>query len=240
MKVVEAIASKGIGLTRAEIAATSDIAEGGSLTKIIINLEACGFIRRYLTYGKKERDRLHQLIDPFVYFHLHFARKLATYSENYWLNFSTTPAHNVWSGYAFEQLCLLHVPQIKSGLGISGVLTEVYAWRAKPEENPAADNTTTKNTDTLAHNKKPRGAQVDLVLDRADNIINLCEMKFANDSYTITAAYSEVLRHKRSRFLAQTRTRKSAQTTLITTYGLAHNAYAAEIPFQVTLDTLFA
>jgi predicted AAA+ superfamily ATPase len=219
IKVVEALAQKGKGLTREEIINATKIAEGGGFTNILEELMYCGFVRRYLAFGKKERDRLYQLIDPFTFFHLRFYGKREAYSENFWLQFSVTPAYAAWIGYAFEQVCFLHVPQIKQRLGISGVLTEVFSWRSSAT--------------------KP-GAQIDLILDRSDKVINLCEIKFVSGQFEIDKDYSENLRHKRSAFASETRTRKAAHTTMITTYGLRRNAYAAEIPFEVMLDDLFA
>lgn len=216
--VIEALASKNQGLLRGEAAAASGLPNGGGLTRVLDELVACGFIRAYLGFGKKSRDKLYQLIDPFTYFHLRFNEKRGRYSEQYWMQFSVTPAHSAWSGYAFEQLCLLHIPQIKASLGIGGVLTEVSSWRSR-HASP--------------------GAQIDLVIERSDRIINLCEAKFAADEFTVDKAYAQALRHKRSAFINETGTRKAAHTTLISTFGLRRNEYSNEIPFQLDLDGLF-
>jgi len=218
IKVVEALASKRMGLSRAEIASVSGIKGGGTFTKVLDDLVLCGFVNEYMAFGKKTRDRLYQLIDPFTLFHLTFADKQKRVTENYWLHYSTTPAHSAWSGYAFELVCLLHVPQIKKSLGISGIMTEASSWRSK-SASP--------------------GAQIDLVLDRSDKIVNLCEMKFASDEYAINKAYNMKLREKRTAFINETGTRKAAHTTLVTTYGLKRNEYSAEIPFQLTMSDLF-
>jgi hypothetical protein len=218
IKVVEALARKGRGLTREEILDITKTTEGGGLTNILEELMYCGFVRRYLAFGKKERQRLYQLIDPFTFFHLRFQGKREAYSENFWLQFSVTPAHAAWGGYAFEQVCLLHVPQIKKRLGIAGVLTEVFSCRSAAS--------------------KP-GAQIDLILDRSDRVINLCEIKFVSGKFEVDKKYAETLRHKRDAFASETHTCKAAHTTMITTYGLKRNTYAAEIPFEVTLDDLF-
>ena len=218
IRVVEALAAKNSGKTRDEIANASGMTNGGGLTKILDELKVSGFIREYLAYGKKKRDRLYQLIDPFTLFCLRFGPKRDAYSIDFWLRFCTTPAHASWAGYAFEILCLMHIPQIRKALGISGVLTGIYSWRS------------------ISHDP---GAQIDLVIERGDNVINLCEMKYASSEYTIDKEYDKNLRNKRSAFLNETGTRKAAQTTMITTYGLKKNAYQAGIPFEVTLDDLF-
>jgi len=217
--IIEALAAKNYGKTRDEVAKATGISEGGGLSKALNELITSGFVREYYAYGKKKKDRLYQLIDPFTLFCLRFNKKRVTYSSDFWLRFCTTPAHSAWIGYAFEILCLLHIPQIRTALGISGVLTEVYSWRSK------------------AHDP---GAQIDLVIERGDNVINLCEIKYSSSEYMVSKAIDMSLRNKRAAFIAETRTRKSAHTTMITTYGLKKNAYQAGIPFEVTLDDLFS
>ena len=218
IRVIEALAARNAGKTREEISAASGISEGGGLTKILEELKTSGFVREYLSYGRQKRDRLYQLADPFTLFYLRFRKKRNTYSTDFWLRFCTTSAHASWSGYAFEILCLLHIPQIRKALGISGVLTEVYSWKSK-ESDP--------------------GAQIDLVIDRGDGVVNLCEMKYASSEYAIDKEYDRNLRNKRAAFLAETRTRKAAHTTMATTFGLKKNMYQAGVLFEVTLDELF-
>jgi hypothetical protein len=218
IKVIEALASKRKGLLREEISEKAKIKGGGTLTKVLADLVCCGFVQEYLAFGKQKRDRIFQLIDPFTFFHLTFAEKQKRFAENFWLHYSTTPAHSAWSGYAFELACLLHMPQIKNSLGISGVLTEASSWRSR---------------------SAACGAQIDLVLDRSDKIINLCEMKFASAEYTVDKSYSRKLREQRTAFLSETGTRKAAHTTLVTTFGLMQNKYSAEILFQLTMNCLF-
>ena len=218
IRVIEALAAKNYGKTREEIIAATGLSEGGGLSKILSELTTSGFIREYRAYGKKTRDRLYQLIDPFTLFSLRFGAKRAAFSTDFWLRYCTTPAHAAWAGYAFEILCLLHIPQIRKALGISGVLTEIYAWKSKTSSP---------------------GAQIDLVIERGDQVINLCEIKFSSTEYTINKAYDQNLRHKRSAFLTETKTRKAAHTTMITTYGLRKNTYQAGIPFEIILDDLF-
>ncbi|MDR1013798.1 MAG: AAA family ATPase [Coriobacteriales bacterium] len=218
VRIVEALATNGKGLMRKEIARQTGLPNSGRLTELLQELIQCGFVREYLYFGQRKRDRLYQLIDPFSIFHLRFAAKQRAYTSDYWLHFSTTPAHGAWSGFAFERVCLWHVPQIKHALGISGVHTEVSAWRSR-----SADP----------------GAQIDLVIDRADSVINLCEAKYASGAYGIDKTESQRLREKRGAFMAETGTRKLAHITMITTFGLKRNAYAGEILFQLTLDDLF-
>ena len=218
IRVIEALAAKNAGKVREEISAASGISEGGGLSKILDELKAGGFVREYLSYGKKKRDRIYQLVDPFTLFYLRFGKKRSTHSTDFWLRFCTTSTHASWSGYAFEILCLLHLSQIRKALGISGVLTEIYSWRSKVHEP---------------------GAQIDLVIDRGDGVINLCEMKYASSEYAIDKDYDQNLRNKRAAFSFETRTRKAAHTTMITSYGLRKNMYQAGVFFEATLDDLF-
>jgi len=216
--VIETLADKGIGLSRSDIIETTKIADGGSLTKILNDLVTSGFIRKYVGYGKKERDSIYQLIDFFSLFDMKFRRKREEFNENYWLGFSSTHAYSIWSGFSFEKLCLVHQNQIRKKLGISGVLTSLFSWIGKHED---------------------KKVQIDLIIDRNDNVINLCEMKFSSGEYSVSKEYSAELRRKKSAFSYSTKTRKALVTTMVTTFGLVKNAYGMEITSQVTLDDLF-
>jgi len=218
IRVIEALAMKGIGLSRTEIVSGAKIADGGTLTKILKDLSISGFIREYNAFGQKKRDSLYQLIDPFSLFDIRFREKRNDYSSDYWLRFSSTPAYYTWSGLSYEKLCLLHLPQIRKKLGIAGVLTSVFSWRGEHDGV---------------------GAQVDLIIDRNDNIINLCEVKFSSGQYQIDKKDYESIRNKKTAFAHSTRTRKYIQTTMITTFGLKKNNYSAEIVSEVTLDDFF-
>ena len=139
----------------------------------------------------------------------------------YWSAQLGTPAYNTWTGLAFERVCLWHVPQIKQALGIAGVLSQVYSWTYRPAK------------------KEEKGAQIDLLIDRKDQVINLCEMKFSDDEFQMTAKEEERLRQRRSVFSTVTKTRKAVHITLVTTYGLKRTAYADIIQQVVTMEDLF-
>jgi len=216
--VIEAIASKGVGLTRNEIVKSANISDGGSLTRILKDLALSGFIRNYKGYGKTKRDSIYQLIDFFSMFDIKFRNRKNEFTKDFWLSFSSTLPYKVWSGYCYEKVCLLHIEKLREKLGISGVLTSAYAWRDTSEEG---------------------GAQVDLVIDRNDGLINLCEIKFSSEEYTITKSDYDSFRRKRSIFVNSTKTKKAVQTTLITTFGIKRNTYSSEIVSEVTMDDLF-
>ena len=213
--VVRALATKGVGLTRDEVSRASGVANGGTLTNTLEELAACGFVRSYHAFGKRSSGRLFQLIDPFTLFYLRFVEGAT--DERFWAVNCQSPRVNAWRGYAFELLCLLHVRQIRQSLGIEVISADVSSWRASGDV----------------------GAQVDLVIDRADGLINLCEIKWSRTEYAITKAYDAALRAKVQAFLDETHTRKAPQLTVITPYGLKSNAYSGNVQAQVTADALF-
>jgi AAA+ ATPase superfamily predicted ATPase len=216
--VVKALASKNKGLTRDEVAKLSKINKGGTLSSILNELELSGFIRAYKPFGKKQRGRLYQLIDPFSLFYLNFMDGSGPADESFWIHTLATASRNAWSGYAFEQVCLWHTAEIKDALGISGMASDVSGWRSE-RESP--------------------GMQVDLVLDRSDGVINLCEMKYSMDEYVINKKYSTELRNRRAAFIRETKTRKAVHLTFVTVYGLLGNEYAQDVQSEVTADMLF-
>lgn len=218
IKVVETLSKKNKGLTRNEIITATKLCTNGGLSNILKNLENCGFIRSYTSFGKKERNKLYQLTDFFTLFYFKFIKANKFNDDNIWVNTINTPQHNSWAGYSFEMLCLNHIKQIKTALGISGVQTSASSWI----------DTTTEN-----------GAQIDLIIDRKDQIINLCEMKFSTDEYEITKHYDTILRQKKSIFMSKTKTRKAIHTTMVTTFGLKQNIYRNSIQSEVTLADLF-
>lgn len=215
--IVKAIATKNKGLTREEIVTHTKLSNGGTLTDILFELEKSGFIRRYNAFGKKSRDSLYQLSDFFSLFHLKFIEPKKGEKDN-WTKMIDHPKYRAWSGYAFEQVCLAHTHKIKDALGISGVQTETAAWKSEPTKN---------------------GAQIDLVIDRRDHIINLCEMKFSMSTFNIDRKYDEVLRHKKALFKEETKTKKALHTTMITTFGLRENQYSGNVANDFKMDVLF-
>ncbi len=219
IKVVEALSKKTMGQTRDELIATAKLSDGGRLTKILEDLEQCGFIRSYQAFGKKTKDQLYQLVDFFSLFHLNFIKGNKTNDEHFWTNFIDNAKRRAWSGYAFEQVCLAHVRQIKAKLGIAGVLTNVASWHSR---------------------HKKQGAQIDLLIDRNDNVINLCEMKYAGAPFVIDKKYDMALRNKRAAFVAETKTRKTIHLTMATTFGLRRNEYSGSIQSEITAEDLFA
>lgn len=217
--IVRTLAQKSKGLTRDEIITGSGLANAGSATRLLEELETSGFIRKYVPFGKKMRNSLYQLTDFYSLFYLKFIENSRLMEQNNWLSMIDSPKWRAWSGYAFEQVCMHHVQQLKMALGISGVQTEVSSWRS--------------STST-------QGAQVDLVIDRRDQVINLCEMKFSINPFTIDKSYAADLQNKIGTFRSETGTRKSVFLTMVTTYGLLQNSYsAALVQNDLSMDILF-
>jgi len=217
-KIVAALAKKGKGLTRQEIQQESKLPTGGSLTRLLDELEESGFIRKYVPFNKKSRNSLYQLCDFFSLFHIKFIKGQKTFDKNHWMKLIYNPKHRSWSGYAFEQVCMAHIPQIKKALGISGVDTKTSSWRSAQVKD---------------------GAQVDLVIERRDNVINLCEMKFSINAYAIDKKYDAELRNKTAAFKTETKTKKSVFLTTLTTFGLKQNAYSGNVQNDLKMDVLF-
>ncbi|GHT78516.1 ATPase AAA [Bacteroidia bacterium] len=217
VKVVSALAKKTKGLTREEIIAETSL-QGGGLTTILDELEQCDFIRSYQAFSKKKKSALFQLTDFFSLFHFKFMTKNEYKDEQFWTNSLHTPLQNTWAGYAFEMLVLQHINEVKRALGISGVQSAVSSWRSE-NSSPAA--------------------QIDLLIDRKDGIIDLCEIKFSKNQFVIDKDYEKNLRNKISAFISENKTRKAIHILMITTYGTAKNKYYDIVQKEVVLNDLF-
>ena len=221
ISVVHALAEHREGLTAKQL---YDITrcDRGVLSKVIRNLERCDFILGYQHFGHKSRDVIYRLIDFYTIFYYRFIDKDRSQDEHWWSNHSASPRINNWQGFSFELLCLLHLNQIKRALGIAAVGTEASAWR----------QVASKEQDS-------HGAQIDLIISRADRIIHLCEMKFSSGPYHLTTQESDRLRERASIFQAATKTNHSIVHTYVTTFGVANPESWDIIHSQVTMDDLF-
>ncbi len=221
IKVVEALSTKRIGLTRSEIVKLTGLKSNGDLTLILKNLVLSGFVRAFSFYGKKKKDTLYQLCDYYTAFYLRYIKGNYGKDEHFWSNSTDSPARRTWEGLTFEQVCKDHMFAIKNKLGISGILSEASSWFSKP----AGENVP--------------GAQIDLLIERRDRVVTICEIKFSNGSYTITKEYDLALRNKVEAFKSLTGCKDSVQLVMITTYGVASNEYSGVIQNQIVMDDLF-
>jgi AAA+ ATPase superfamily predicted ATPase len=205
--VVTALSSTWKGLNRSEIIKQTNVKDGGGLTNILQELEQSGFITSYVPFNKKKKDTLFRLTDNYSLFYLKFIQPLAKNQSNSWQTLSQTQSWKSWSSYAFENICLQHINEIKIKLGISGVHTNQFSFFAKATETQ-------------------KGTQIDLLIDRQDNAINLCEVKFYNDEFVVSKSYAENLQQKKRTFQQLSKTKKQIFITLITTYGLKQNSHS--------------
>ena len=222
LKIVEALSTVNKGITRDEISNITGIASSGDLTRKLAELENCGFIRKYVPFGYKQKNCLYQLIDNYTLFYYKFLRDNVQ-NENYWKEQSNTPVVRTWSGIAFERVCFEHIAQIKAALGIAGVYTEINAWQCSKDEE-----------------KGILGSQIDLLIVRKDQVINVCEMKYSETDYVVDAKFDKDQKRKISDFIKKTGTKYAIHPTLITTYGVEENAYSGEIQAIITAEALFA
>ncbi len=220
IKIIELLGNKKVGMTREEIIADG-ISDNGKLTDLLKDLEQCGFIRKYASYGYDSNHAIFQLIDNYTLFYYKFIKENLKKDERFWSHNIGKPVYNSWCGLAFERLCLLHVNQIKQALGITGVVSGVCSWRAE-------------------RNKELPGAQIDLILDRDDNVIDLCEMKFTRERFLVTADYYEKLLNKRARFLEVAEKSKGVHLILVSAQDAVRNSYSDEFQKIISLDALFA
>ena len=220
LKIIAALGGKKLGMTRDEISRATGLASSGPLSGLLEALEQCGFIRKYNILGRK-KQAIYQLIDCFSLFHLRFLKEIDGLDEHWWSLSVASPQQANWRGLAFERLCLQHIPQLKKKLGISGVLTNVHSWTHAPD---------------AVH---PQGAQIDLLLDRADGVINVCEMKYCTGAYALTKKDAEALDNRIEMLRSITGTDKAIHLTMVTARGIVQNDYADSIQSQIVLDDLF-
>jgi len=218
-RVVELIATKSTGLSREEIADSLNLSKGGNLTEVLDNLISCDFIREYKAFGNKRKGSLFQLTDLFTLFYIKQVKGNSIEDGDYWATHIDSPSHRAWSGYAFEQVCLHHISQIKAAIGIAGVASEISSW--------------------LGMENGKKIGQIDLVIDRRDDTINLCEMKYSTKKYDITPSYMERLIERKETFRKITKTPKALHLTMVTLNGVVHNAQWNDIQNEVTAEQLF-
>ncbi|MCB0579677.1 MAG: AAA family ATPase [Phaeodactylibacter sp.] len=219
--IIRALATSRQGLTRQKTLQLSDLPEGGNTTKVLQELEQSGFISSYFPFGKKKKGKLYRLTDEYSLFYLQFMEDKSHEGSQTWHHLSQTQAYKTWSGYAFENICLKHIPQVKKALGIAGVYSKSSSFVKKGTE-------------------EEKGIQIDLLIDRNDKVINLVEIKYYNAELSLSAEYAQALREKIRIFQEATNTRKHIMLTLITAFGLKANKHSLGLIDQVLgLDDLF-
>jgi len=222
VSVVKVLSKKWKGLTRKEIVERTKLSNGGGLTQILTELSSSSFIMEIIPFGKKKKDTLYRLVDEYSLFYLSFIEGKRAGKKDIWLQNARENNYKIWRGYAFENICIKHVEAIKRALGIGSVQTDVSSFRS-------------------LSNEIGEGIQIDMLIDRNDQSINLCEMKFYNDSLTLTKETAAKLRTRRSRFQQITKTKKTLFNTIITTFGINANQYSlGQVDHSITMDELFS
>ena len=222
IRIIKTLGCKKVGMTREELISASGIPNSGNLSKKLEELESCGFIRKYTSYGKKSKAAVYQLIDHFTLFYYQFMEKGVT-DPNFWSGQINTSKINSWQGLAYERVVLRHIFQIKKKLGISGIHSEEFSWYSAPDKD-----------------KGLPGTQIDLLIARKDRVINLCEAKYSSSEYMVTKKDDENMRRKIAVFAQVTGTRDAIFPILITNVGVIDNSYAMNFQAVIISDDLFA
>ena len=231
LAIINALSSARKGMTRIQLIDKSKLQNNGNLSLLLRELETCEFIRSYQPFGKEKKEQMYQLTDQFTLFYFHFMKDKGHFGKSHWMQKTGTPEYAAWSGYAFETVCLHHLPQLTAALGISGIYHTPCSWTYRPSgavaQNAEAD-------EDLKH-----GAQIDLLIDRSDKSISVCEMKYAASEYEITKAYADHVEQRLRIFRKVTNTKKSFSIVYVTPFGLRNNMYARKVSRQLTADDLF-
>lgn len=218
--IVRLLYSRNAGYTRKEITEKLAVTDGGTLSKHLNALLSSDFVVKYVPFGYSKRDEHYKLVDPFCLFYLHFVQGQTRSNERFWQQNVTAQPVVTWRGFAFENVCFNHVSQVKSALGVSGVISSSSAWSKKGDDE--------------------EGMQIDLLIQRADNVVNMCEMKFTSEDYSVDKKYYRTLLSRSERVREMVSPKVSVHSTLITTFGLKHNEYSGAFSNVVTMDDLFS
>lgn len=227
MKVIKALASKNSGLTREEILKAVGKVSGETTSVVLHELDEAGFIMRFQSIHKKNRGDIYRLMDEFSLFHCRWLESIQSQSllgnpVDYWLRQTQTQPFAIWSGYAFENICLKHASLLKKKLGFAAVNCKIGPFY------------------THLPGEESEGAQIDLVFERADGVTTLVEMKYRPDLFTVTKIERLNLERKVRVYTESTRTKQYVNVALVTPYGVKPNEHSQSIVSgEVTLVDLF-
>lgn len=219
-RIVELLSTKHAGFTRQEILQKTGIDDSGLATKMLKALEVSDFILKYVPFGTGKRNETYKLTDPFCLFYQHWVVGQDKVNPDFWMLSQQSQSVTSWRGIAFEEVCFSHIQQIKAALGISGVSSTQSAW-------------------ALHGDDEKEGTQIDLLISRKDNVINMCEMKFCGDDFKVTKAYERKLAHRQIVLSEMISRRTVIHPVLITTYGLTYNEYSGSFLHTIIMDDLF-
>lgn len=216
--IVRLLGRQKTGMTRDAIVRKLGTVSGGALSACLNELVQCGFLRCYNSIDKAKSGGVYQLIDPYCLFYFEFIESWTGSDPNHWSKNLVSPRTNGWRGRAFERVCFWHVPQIKQRLGISGIEANVYSWRGKADDS---------------------AAQIDMLIDRADGLVDICEIKYSAEPYEMTKEENEKILHRCLVFQKNGHARRAIRTILIASAGLKPGKYSGNITSVVSGDDLF-
>lgn len=217
--IVEFLSTKSTGYTRKEIAQKLKTSNSGALGDLLNSLIISDFVITYTSLGDSKRNEKYKLIDPFCLFYLRFVKNHELLDEDFFSNNVNSQSIASWRGYSFENVCFNHIKQIKYALGISGVSTKQYAWSI--------------------HEENGEGAQIDLIIERKDNIVNMCEMKFYSDEFVVDKNYDRILRNRIELLRKYIPKKCGIHSIIVTTFGVKDNEYKWDFQNSLTIDDLF-
>lgn len=217
--IVQLLYTRNSGYTRKEITEKLKITDGGRLSRNLNALISSDFIVKYVPFGFGKREEHYKLVDPFCIFYLHFISNQKKVNEKFWQQNVTSGPVTIWRGFAFENVCFNHIDQIKRALGISGVISENSAWSKRSDDET--------------------GTQIDLLISRNDNVINMCEIKYYGGEFFVNKDYYQVLLRRQTILAEHVSPKVAIHSTLITTFGLTDNEYSGAFTNVIVLDDLF-
>ncbi len=219
-RIVKFLSTRRSGYTQEQIARKTGISQGGTLSNMLKALIASEFVMKYVPFGFSKREEHYKLMDPFCIFYLCYVHENVGYTTSFWQENQTSQSIVSWRGFAFEEVCLLHTDQIKQALGILGVSSRQSSWALRGDDDKD-------------------GAQIDLLIERADHVINMCEMKFYGEEFTVNKSYYQKLSQRQKILSEQLKKRQVIHSTLVTTYGLKYNEYSGAFQRVIKMDALF-
>ena len=228
LSIVREIVKKGNEVSREDLIKLTGIQSGGTLNKRLQELEASNFIQSFIPYGYTKRNLFYKVVDEFSLFHLKWIEPIlhsgmGIDEQGYWQNLVNTPVISNWAGYAFENVCLKHIYQIRVALKLEKIACQIGRWRHIAKKN-----------------SEEEGAQIDLLFDRQDGIVTLCEIKYSEKPYLIDKDYGKLLVRKEEVFKKQLKINKEVFIAMITAAGLKENLWSKElIQNEICLEDLF-
>jgi uncharacterized protein len=219
IRIAKTLAQHPYGMEKTQLLKQAKITNSEASTKILDELVANDYLYYMIPYGKKANRGKYILADFYSRFYFNF---ISNPKISNWMSEIDSNTYKTWCGLAFEWLCHYHKKEILKGLGISGIRSYEISYLNVKDDN-----------------RKMTG-QIDMLIDRADNVLNLCEIKFANDVYVLSKAEGENIRKKMWYLMDHLKRRKSIFPVMITTFGCEKNMhYLGLITHQLDLDCLF-